>query len=260
MSVALEVWVEGIGVFAPGLADWPQTRAFLRGERPRDAAQAVRPPATALAAGERRRAPASVRQAVEVADQAVRMADLDPARLPCVFASAHGDVPIMDEMCATLARAAEELSPTSFHNSVHNAAAGYWTIASGCRAPSTALSAHRYSFAAGLLEAACQAIAGETRVLLVASDVAGVGPLSEVIASTEPFACALVLAPRPSAAALCRLRLSQGADPSPQSLAGVNPAAASLPLLGAIARGEAAGIMVPAAPGRGLDIQLELPP
>ena len=34
-----------------------------------------------------------------------------------------------------LAADPRELSPTRFHNSVHNAPAGYWTVAAHCHAP-----------------------------------------------------------------------------------------------------------------------------
>ena len=31
---ALTAWIDGIGLIAPGLPDWPTTRAVLRGEQP----------------------------------------------------------------------------------------------------------------------------------------------------------------------------------------------------------------------------------
>ena len=43
------------------------------------------------------------------------------------------------------------ISPTQFHNSVHNAAAGYWHIAAGSAAPSLSVGGHDGAFAAGLL-------------------------------------------------------------------------------------------------------------
>ena len=70
------------------------------------------------------------------------------------------------------------MSPTKFHNSVHNAAAGYWTIGTGCMAPSNSLSGYECSFAAGLLEAAAQCAADRRPVLLVGFDVAARRPAS----------------------------------------------------------------------------------
>jgi hypothetical protein len=112
-----------------------------------------------------------------------------------VFASGHGDQAITDYMCATLAQAPTELSPTRFHNSVHNAAVGYWTIATGCHVTSTAVCAHRQSFGAGLLEAASLVQADAQPVLLVCSDIAGDGPLLEMTGCAITFGAALVLGP-----------------------------------------------------------------
>jgi len=48
------------------------------------------------------------------------------------------------------------LSPTQFHNSVHNTTAGYWSILSKCQAPATAIAAADDTFAMGLIEAYSQ--------------------------------------------------------------------------------------------------------
>ncbi len=237
----LRVHVEGVGLWSPSLADFAALRALLAGAPP--PAPPPRPAAAALPPNERRRAPESVLLAVEVAGQAVAMSGRDATALACVFASAHGDQAITDYMCATLARAPMELSPTRFHNSVHNAAVGYWTIATGCHAPSTAVCAQRESFGAGLLEAASQVLAEQRAVLLVCNDVAGSGPLGELTACRQPFGCALVLAPQASAATLARLDLdlqpgTTTDSPLPEPLAGWrngNPSAASLALLALLA-------------------------
>ncbi len=100
---------------------------------------------------------------------------------------------ITDYMCGTLARAPTTLSPTRFHNSVHNAAAGYWSIATGCRQPYCALGAGQYTFAAGLFAAALQVCADETDVLLVAYDIDARGPLAQVTQSRGMLGVALVL-------------------------------------------------------------------
>lgn len=237
---ALNVHVEGIGLWSPQLADFAALRALLAGAAPMTAAA---PSAALLPANERRRAPESVRLAVEVAGQALAMGGRDPATLACVFASAHGDQVITDAICATLARAPTELSPTRFHHSVHNAPAGYWTIATGCRAPSSAVCAGAHSFGAALLEAASQAVAERRPVLLACSDIAGRGPLLEMTACAQAFGCALLLTPAPGPAALARLQLSIAPEPAaptppPAALADIaagNPAAIALPLLAALA-------------------------
>ena len=236
----LELYVEGIGLWSPRLGDFAALRTLLAGNTP-DAA--VAPAAALLPANERRRAPESVRLAVEVAGQALAMSGRDPTTLACVFASAHGDQAITDAICGTLARAPTELSPTRFHHSVHNAPAGYWTIATGCRAPSSAVCAGAHTFGAALLEAATQALAEQCPLLLVCSDIAGRGPLLEMTGCDHAFGCALLLAPEAGATTQARLRLTLPTDhaastPAPATLAGDmhgNPATAALPLLASLA-------------------------
>jgi hypothetical protein len=188
----------------------------------------------------------------------------DAAALACVFASSHGDQAITDYMCATLAQAPAELSPTRFHNSVHNAAVGYWTIATGCHAPSTAVCAQHASFGAGLLEAAGQVLAEQRAVLLVCSDTGGSGPLGEVTGCAQPFGCALVLAPSAGATTLARLDLQLTAaatdTPLPEPLAGWrdgNPSAAALPLLALLAGDHGGRCQLAAAATLGLRIDME---
>lgn len=201
----LQIHVEGIGLWSPALGDFAALKAQQQG-MPSDA-PAARPPAATLPANERRRAPDSVLLAVEVAGQAVAMSGRAASELPCVFSSAYGDQLISDYMCATLASAPAELSPTRFHNSVHNAPAGYWTIATGCQASSSAISAGRATVGAGLLEAATLCAAEQRAVLLVCSDIAGHGPVGEMSATRSSFGFALVLSPTPTAGTLASLAI-----------------------------------------------------
>jgi Beta-ketoacyl synthase, N-terminal domain len=192
---ALSFRIEGIAFWAPSLPGWPVARAAFRGEGVPVDPPAKRPAPEILAPAERRRAPDSVALALEVASAAVRASGRDPATLPSVFTSAHGDLAVNDYMSTTLATQPTAISPTRFHNSVHNAAAGYWTIATGCHAASSALTAFDASFAAGLLEAATQCVADDRPVLLVAFDVQAVGALASVTRSVGLLATALVIAP-----------------------------------------------------------------
>lgn len=247
MNGVLDFAIEGIGVCAAGLPDWMTARAVLRGERDHVADALARPAPALLSPNERRRAPESVLLALGVAEAACAMAGREPRTLPNVFASAYGDLAINDYLCAELARAPLDLSPTKFHNSVHNAAAGYWTIASGCVHSSSAISAGADTFGAGLLEAALLACSENTPALLAVYDTAASGPLMDVVSATASFAAAFVLAPATEhSLARVRLRTSDAAAPlaplpsSLQSLHNACPAAASLPLLAALARGEAA--------------------
>jgi hypothetical protein len=191
-------YIEGIAIWSPKLPGWNEAQRILRGEIPVPQTTASRPTPELLPPNERRRAPDTVAVSLEVASKACAHAGRDPASLPCIFASTHGDIAITDYMCETLAHTPDLLSPTKFHNSVHNAAAGYWAIATGCTAPYTALCASHCSFGIGLLEALVQVQSDDTDVLYVAYDTEAHGPLATVTPSTSRLACALVLSPNPS--------------------------------------------------------------
>ena len=250
--------VEGLAFWCDGLPSWDAARGFVAdGTRPADAPS--RPSPQLLAPNERRRAPATVAVALEVALAACRDAGRDPATLASVFASTHGDLAITDYMCATLASAPDTISPTRFHNSVHNAAAGYWTIGAGCTRAATALSAFDASFAQGLVEALAQLQEHEA-VLLVGYDGPSSGPLRAIDPSEGLLGGALVLSRqlRPGAQRL-RGTLVDARVPPPTgalaAIAGDNAMAPMLPLFEALARGDHLALLH-AGPGRGLRLEL----
>jgi hypothetical protein len=164
------------------------------------------------------------------------------------------------QIMGALAQPAREVSPTRFHNSVHNAAAGYWSIACGSRRGAVTLCAHDASFGAALLEAAAQIHAGESAVLLIAYDLPYPEPLLAVRPIREPLALALALCGEARAPALARWRLALA--PGPATIAPMpigelasNPAAQALPLLAALARNQPAALQVGLAGGCTLAVE-----
>lgn len=257
------IYVDGLACWSPQTPDWSSTRAALRGEAALLDPPARRPAPELLAPTERRRAPDTVAIALEVASRAVAQSGRLTAELPSVFTSAHGDLAINDYMCSTLVAEPAAISPTRFHNSVHNAAAGYWTIGTGCMQASTALTAYLHSFAHGLLEAASQCIADQRSILLVAYDIAAQGPLGSVTTSRGMLAVAMVLAPERSAQSIgqldWQLKPSSNTPPGPASAAAqalaINAIADCLPLLEAIANEPDFALELPL--GESLVLQLE---
>ena len=242
------LYIEAPSFWAPSLPGWDIARAALRGEGAMADPPAKRPAPQLLAPAERRRAPDTVALALEVATATVAASGRDAKDLPCVFTSAHGDLGINDYMCATLAADPLLLSPIKFHNSVHNAAVGYWTIGTGCMAASNSVSAYENSFAAGLLEAAVQCAADQSPVLLVGYDTPTVGALTSVTDSQGLLAVALVIAPERTARTVAALEWSLeensgGTVPAlvsdaAKTLAHINPMAHALGLFESLARVE----------------------
>jgi hypothetical protein len=271
MTTVLQASVSGIGFWSPALPGWPIARDVLLGLAVPPESPPARVAARLLAPTERRRAPDTVAIALEVAASACEMARMDPRGLPSVFASTHGDLPINDYMCSTLATTPALCSPTKFHNSVHNAAAGYWTIGTSCVKPSTALTAWQNTFANGLLEALVQATADATAVLYVAYDVGARGPLTAITPNQGLLATALVLDPRAPARDPARWHLEcrvepqprpQGAAPIPPRWAQLLPDNAMrqcLPLLDALTRDADSSILFALGTGSRLAVAVKAP-
>ncbi len=237
--------IDGIGVLGPGLAGWPAARAILAGDAAYAAGEMPRPAIDLLPPAERRRCGDAARLVIAVGVEALAPSATRAADVPSVFTSSSGSGEVVHQICESLASPDHDVSPTRFHNSVHNAPAGYWSIATGARGPSTSLCAHESSFAAGLIEAAVQARAEGSRVLLVAYDLPHPFPLSAVAPVSAPFGVALLLAPHASSATLARLSIDFASataetpveDAALEALRKGNSAARALPILWAVARG-----------------------
>ncbi len=244
-SPTRRAWIDGFALIAP----------IAPGQRP---APALLPP------NERRRASDGVLLALKAAEDAVAMSGHAAAALPSVFTSAHGDLGIVDVLARTLATEPLALSPTRFHHSVHNAASGYWSIASGSPEASTALAAYDTSFAAGLLEALVQLACDGGPLLLAGADTGATGPLASVNASRGLLGVALVLAPEPSAASRCVLDWALHEGPAPPAGSAPGPAdnalADALPLFERLARGDSAALALPLGPALHLALALSALP
>jgi hypothetical protein len=234
----LSAYLDGLGLLGPGLGNWPSATAVLSGVEPYRPAATVLPVPTILPAAERRRTGRVVKLALAVALEATSQAGQDPARLASVFSSSGGDGQNCHELCRALSLAGREISPTRFANSVHNAAAGYWSIGTAAMTESNVLCAHDASFGAGLLEALAHVAADSKPLLLVAYDTEYPEPLHSKRPIPDAFGVAMVLAPRRSAASLARISAEltdldheRMTDPALETLRGAIPAARSLPML-----------------------------
>jgi len=264
----VRVYVDGIGLRGPGLNGWARSLPALSGAEPYVPAPANLPPSLLLPANERRRMVQTVKLALAVAAEAVEAAGRDAATLATVFTSSGGDGETIHEILNALALTEEpELSPTRFHNSVHNAPAGYWSIATRSQAPSSSLCCHDGSFAAGLVDAAAQATTDDRAVALIAYDLPYPQPLDGVRRVGAIFGTALVLAPKEGAASLARIDIelkpagasTPMADASLEALRQGTPAARSLPLLAAIAQSASGTISLDYVPGLRVDLSLAGP-
>ncbi|HEX3914467.1 MAG TPA: beta-ketoacyl synthase chain length factor [Steroidobacteraceae bacterium] len=241
----LSAYLSGIGILGPGLGDWRQASSVLTGERPYVGAATILAVPAMLPPAERRRTGRVVKLVLAVAAEAIAHAAADPAEMASVFSSSGSDGHICHEICQALALPAREVSPTRFSNSVHNVAAGYWSIATASTSASNVLCAFDASFVAGLLDAMTQIVVDRQSVLLVAYDTEYPPPLHAKRPIPDAFGVAMVLNPAKTPAAIARIELAltdeqheRLEDPQLEALRAAIPAARSLPLLRLLARAE----------------------
>lgn len=250
-QTAPTAFIAGLGVLGPGFADWPHAVRILSRDEPWVDQKTVLVAPDMLPAAERRRSVRVVRLALTVGLEAVAAANADAGTLATVFASSGGDGYNCHALCETLASDDRQISPTRFHNSVHNAAAGYWSIATGAKAASAVLCAFDGSFAAGLLEAIVQVSVDRRPSLLVAYDADYPEPLRAARPLPDAFGVAVLLTPGrgPACAGGISVEIVDAApnilsDPTLDALRLAIPAARSLPLLTTIALGEPARVVL----------------
>ena len=230
-------------MLGPGLSGWSETAAVLCARRAYTSAPTVLPAPTMLPAAERRRTGRVVKVALGVALEATAAAAVDATQLPSVFSSSGSDGHICHEICQALAQPAREVSPTRFSNSVHNAPAGYWSIATGAMTEANVLCAFDASFAAGLLDAMAQVVVDRRAVMLVAYDTEYPPPLHAKRPIPDAFGIALVLSPSSTPRSLARLEVALTEEafdtmkaPQLEALRASIPAARGLPLLEILAQ------------------------
>ncbi|AOZ09537.1 beta-ketoacyl synthase chain length factor [Cupriavidus malaysiensis] len=247
----LSAWIDGIGLIGPGLPDWPHAADILAGHAAYHPKRTEAPPPAALPSAERRRSGPGVRVALDAASEAVAASGWQADALPAVFAASGPDGYNYHAICETLAGEDRSLSPTRFHNSVHNAAAGYWSIACGAMTASNVLTAHDASFGAGLLDAMSLLACDGGACLLVAYDTDYPEPLRTHRPIPDCFGLGLVLAASAGPHTLARLDLAWSAEaattlaePALEMLRSGVPSARALPLLRVLAGGSGGSVVL----------------
>jgi Beta-ketoacyl synthase, N-terminal domain len=264
MGAMIEARIMSVGLMGPGLTGWDSGQQVLDGSAAHVPSDVVPPAPLHLSARERRRTSHGVRLALAVAQEAVDNSGDNPKSLPTVLGWPHGDGPIMHRLLETLATPERYVSPTEFHNSVHNVAVGYWTIASGSHQPCSSIAAGEGTFPASLLKALAEVECEKRRVLLIVCSIPFPEPLNAVCPVGGSFGAALVLAPARETGGLARMtaryRTGDALAATKPATAGLRPlweanaAARCLPLLECLARKDKATLAVPYGPRGWLEL------
>lgn len=141
---------------------------------------------------------------MHVAKRAIEQAQLPPTQLHVVFASAFGEIVAAEKLMAQ-AFSENSSSPARFRHSVHNTAAGLFSISTQSRLPATAIAAGWDTPAMGLLEAgALLSQGGAAHVLLVFVEE----PVPDALSAEHGYralATGFVLSPTPTPQARGRI-------------------------------------------------------
>lgn len=240
--MTIHAYMGSISVIGPGAGKWEEWKSILQQPELYQPAKTVTPSINVLPSAERRRIGSGVKLALSCGMDVLEREGIAPSSITSVFSSSGGDGDNCHAICEALAGTDRMISPTRFHNSVHNAPSGYWGIASGAMLPSTSLCAYDASFAVGLLESATQCFVDQKPVLYVAYDTPYPEPLNGVRPIADQFAIAMVLHPQATAQSTNRIELAlSNEDPSHMHVQTLDeicnniPAARCLPMLHAIA-------------------------
>lgn len=244
-----KVYVNGVSVVAPGMEEPNESQRILRGDADWSPIDLSRMIPSALPANEARRTTTVIRLALKV----IESIEYGP-NISVVFASSEGDLDITDKICKALATEEKMVSPTLFHNSVHNAPAGYFSIAADMKTPSISLSAGDNTFSAGLIEAVTQVLVEDSDVLLVAYDNVTPENLDDFRHFDSPIGIALLLSATKQSNTIGsidisveseKVNITQCSNNSLEAVRVGNPIGLGLPLIEALVRRVDARIAIP---------------
>ncbi|WP_299081974.1 beta-ketoacyl synthase chain length factor [uncultured Paraglaciecola sp.] len=165
--MALSFNISKCVAWAPGLESEQDWQLWQSGEKHLTEDLAL-PKLAAIPAMQRRRLSPFAKVALHCALEA---SGHHQAEVPCVFSSRHGDLHRTTSLIENIAEN-KDLSPTQFGLSVHNAAAGLFSIFTGNRAPLSAIAGGQSSFMQGLLDSVAKLHANQlSQILYVYCDL-----------------------------------------------------------------------------------------
>ncbi|MEE3327825.1 MAG: beta-ketoacyl synthase chain length factor [Myxococcota bacterium] len=158
--------MKGLGLWTPGFGS---ADAWCGGKPD---PEITKPDATLLKGALKRRSSELTQIAVEVYNQATLQAGRSPSSIPSVWATAHGEHSTALRLLGMMHEGEGKVSPTSFHNSVHNTPGGYASISTSNILPSTTLTGGSEIVSAAIIEAICMAESLEQDTVVVLADEA----------------------------------------------------------------------------------------
>lgn len=265
MNPKLSCYLNAIDLCTPALLNWESAQPILTNHQAYHFTHEAIPLADILSAREKRRASHTVNLSLHLAKNLQQQTGIAAELLPTVFATSDGDSDIFDYLSKELSLPQPAVSPTLFHQSLHNSAAGYWGIATHSHQPSLSISAGDYTFAAGLLSATCECVNTEKTTLLIAYNLPAPSPMDVAYPMLTWFGMGFGLSSTKDAQAFAKISIElvirQEARQLTNSTLALlyqgNPIAHCLPLLEQLALGQIGEIYLDYLSPYSLKISLE---
>ena len=260
----MKCFLQRLAFYTPGVDDWDAAQKIFQGQRTykkNEAEQKYKP--VSLERNEARRATSITRLAFRLVESIASDEEIDLSKIGSVFASSGGDYEIFHKTCEILTTDQKYISPTDFHNSVHNAPSGYWSIASQSHLSSISVAGFDHTFSQALVEAIIHITVEQRPVLLVCYDIAPDYPIREQRKITSPFGVAMLLSEKSCKKDLAEFSIHVEQVKKPTDLENKsfcdllneNPIARSLPLLESIALNRTSRIALEGTPGVVVDVK-----
>ncbi|WP_024850529.1 beta-ketoacyl synthase chain length factor [Hydrogenovibrio kuenenii] len=242
-------YIESIGLQAPGLEDWDASQPVLQGKQPYQSEPLSKYSPGFLPANERRRTTDTIKLALRTAENTVKnYSQEEVSKLPTLFACVDGDTQVSAKMTTAILQEEPMISPIHFHNSVHNAPAGYWMIGQNNMHAASSISAGKYQLSNTLIEAMTLLDDTTPKVMVVLYDL----PIDPVVETYQPeialFGCGLVLTQQETSRSMAKIELTLVQQPSKRendAWFGQNFAADFMPLLKALAANQTGKLLHP---------------
>ena len=238
----LSLYLKGVSLIAPGLKNWQTAQQVLTGIDDYQYCVVDKKLSTFLPPNENRRCSRTTQLALSAIQQLLTHYPFNPHKIRYIFSSCNGDLNIFHHISQALTQVNRPVSPIKFHNSVHNAPAGYGAIVLQSQQASTSITAYQDSFACGLLEASVQSLSNQQDCLFCAYDEIPPERLSSLVPIIDDFSYALLLSSdHEQAIARLDISITKGKmistmnNKALEQLRQSNPQAKILPLLHAIA-------------------------
>ncbi|MCK4708697.1 MAG: beta-ketoacyl synthase chain length factor, partial [Gammaproteobacteria bacterium] len=235
------MFIQSIGIVGSGFNNWQQAKAILNNDGSFVPDQTDKYKITILKPNEARRTSTTIKIALQTAEETLSNSSFTADQLFSVFVSSDGDPNILQSICEELSTDDKFVSPTQFHNSVHNAPAGYWSIGQQSMQGINSIACGDCSVAGALIEADSLLQTGENAVLVVCFDIKSPTPLDSARTIKYSLSSSMILTRKATTESLFSIeldiqpvksnRITLMTDPVLEKLRIDSPTSRGLPLL-----------------------------